>query len=198
MAAITRYKDGDAQVVLHGDLEKFARQILTAAQTATIAKMEEEAEKIASEARSAWYSQVKRRTGKTGDIQVYTTIDASQGVVKVSIGSSDTRLAGKKPAWVLVKRPGPGSLIKQQVTVEEYWATPAALRGNFRPRKANEKKGWPADNGTGPYIYVLNPLASDGKNLATELVRKPAMQKIKELAPLIVAALKAEMARGGR
>ncbi|HYF53372.1 MAG TPA: hypothetical protein VEA41_03855 [Salinarimonas sp.] len=196
--AVTRYTEGSATVRLSDGLERLARRVLEGAQGAAVRVLEEEAEKVAAAARGQWYQDVNRRTGLTGQIEVFTTIDAARNEVRVGIGSLDTRKSGGKPRWVMVRRASPTSMIKVEVSVEEYWQTPRALRANFHPLPADEKKRRPADVGTGPYVFKANPKAGDGKSLEVELVRKPAKARMTAIAPELAAAFRASMAKGGR
>jgi hypothetical protein len=84
---IRRYKDGDVTVTISGDLERFVVDAARKAGAAALDVMEAEAEDVARMASADWYNHVQRETGKSGDIQVITTITPEQ--VKVSVGSTD-------------------------------------------------------------------------------------------------------------
>lgn len=180
----TRFTNGTSTVTLDGAMEELVRRALDAASDVRV--LEHRAAQLAADARSAWYAPgtgVKRRTGESGDVETVTTVSESEA--RVAIGSMD--LAKAK----YVHRPGPLSLVRVQVTVAEYFQTIKKLRANFKPFKAS--KGRPADTGTGPYIWVINPKASDGKYLLTELVRKPAAVALEEAIPALTAAFAAKV-----
>jgi hypothetical protein len=195
---VTRYQDGGATVTLDSGLEDFVRRAIGAANSETVRILEEGAGRVAVEASANWYASgtgVEKDTGKSGDIQVITTI--SRDEVKVSVGSTDTTPVNGKPRAVYIHRPNRLSLVKKQVTVEEYWLAPKAQRANYHPLPADSKTRRPADVGTGPFLWVLNPKASDGKYLVTELVRKPMRLAIKTITPEIARAI-AKKIGGGR
>lgn len=181
-----RFTDGDTTVTLDGAMEDLVRRALNAA--ADVRVLEDKAAQVASGARSAWYASgtgVSRRTGKSGDVETVTTVSETQATV--SIGSVD--LAKAK----YVHRPGRLSLVKVEVTREVYWETPKKLRANYKPLSEDKKTGRPGDIGMGPYIWQVNPKASDGKFLLPELVRKPAAVALEEAIPALTAAFAAKV-----
>ena len=92
-------------------------------------------------------------------------------------------------------RPRSLSLARKEVDNDTWWATPASMRANYRPRrKGKENEADPP--GSGPYIYVLNPLASDGKKLMDEHVRKPATSKMKDMSPALRDAITRRLGGG--
>jgi hypothetical protein len=141
---ITRYREGNTTVVLHGDLEGHVRRAMEAANATAVAKLEGGAQEIADDAEAAWYGGmgVTRRTGKSGDIEVVTTVDASRDEVRVGVGSVDTRTVqagklggsgangGKKrvaggrtvPLAAFVHRPWRTTLRAKAVEQAEWWA----------------------------------------------------------------------------
>lgn len=188
----TRYADGGVSVTLTGADLIWVRKTIERALGATLEIAEREAEQVARSARAEWYARVTKETGASGSIEVITTVDVGKGEVRVAVGSTDATTAGKggKPRVVYIKAPRADSLIRVQVTPEEYWSTPEPLRANYKPYKANPAKGFPADPpGSGPYVWKRNPKASDGKNLLETLVKKPMRLKIKELGPEIAKAI---------
>lgn len=194
---ITRYTEGGVTITLDGGLEDFVRRALSAASAETVRVMEAAAQEVAEKARADWYAPgtgVEKDTGKSGDIQVVTTVSSDE--VRVSVGSTDTELVNGKPRAVYIHRPNRLTLVKKQVTVEEYWKTPKAQRANFHPLPADPKHHRPADSGTGPWIWVVNPKASDGKFLLTELVRKPMRAKVRTITPEIAKAIAKKISRG--
>ena len=130
---------------------------------------------------------VTKRTGLSGDIQVATTVDPGRGVVRVSVGSTDTRKAGKtsKPVVVYVHRPGRLSMIERKATHEDF----ASGKAKHSPKGQNLP-------GYG-VVRELNPKASDGKYLLAELVRKPGARVVKTaIVPKLGAKIAARVARG--
>src|SRR3990167_2623278 len=85
-----RFTDGPVTVQLDGALERWGADLLTSPQ-----------------ARAAWCGPagVRRVTGLSGDIRVVTTIDAGRGELRVSVGSTDPRMAGGRPVPTYVHRP---------------------------------------------------------------------------------------------
>lgn len=178
---MTRYTRSDVTVILDGGLEDLVRRALDAVEGGEVVRrLEAEAEAVAEEARGFWYRQVDKETGLSGDIQVVTTVSDTE--VRVGIGSTDRRTAGKtgKPLPVMVHRPTARSLKRVEVTRADYFKAPERLR-HFEDGKF--------------YLDSPNPLASDGKYLLQELVRKPAKVKLQALAPELARLLAQKMGR---
>jgi hypothetical protein len=194
---VLRFQDGPVTTILHGDLKGFVRAAVVAASGAVVDTLEAEVEPVRASGHGAWYGSngVTRETGKSGDLQMVTTVSATE--VRVGILSTDDRRTEKGALLAYVmKRPGRLSLVRKEVTNDEWWATPEAMRANYRPRRAG--RGNPADPaGSGPFIYEPNPKASDGKNLMNELVRKPVTARFKVLSPKLLAAITARIERIG-
>jgi hypothetical protein len=105
---------------------------------AALRTMEREAEVVAEEARREWYGPngVTRETGKSGDIQVVTTVDLNRSEVVVSLGSTDDRrvvatrkrsrtgdtVQVGKPVVVYVHQPWGTSLQPKEVSRDEWFA----------------------------------------------------------------------------
>lgn len=210
-----RYSDGMATVTLDGALEAFVRSALSTVERAALAVMEDHAAELAATARREWYgpSGVDRETGKSGDIQVVTTVDAARGVVRVSIGSTDTRKAGKtsKPLAAFVHQPWGSSLRAKAVTREEWFAwrskgAPvlpppddawwAGATGGRRHGEGLKKGVW----------YIQTTGSAEGKELAPNgkgyliqtLVRTPAKGMVTKLAPELSRLLATRLQHGGR
>ena len=167
--SVTRIRMGDVTVTLDEGFEKAALALLSAAEQETVALLRAEAEAQAEEARQAWYSAngVTRRTGRSGDIVAVVTLDTARGEVRASVGSTDTRVAAGKPVAALVHRPGPLSIIRRPAKAED-----------FRAGKAKASPPGQHLPGRG-VVEEHNPKASDGKQLMTELVRKPYLRRVK-------------------
>jgi hypothetical protein len=180
----TRYTDGNVTVTLDDGLEQFVRGLLSAAETEAVRVLEAAAAGVAQAAEGEWYGSkgVTKKTGRSGDIGVTTTFDSAKGEVRVSVGSRDTRTAGKsgKPLPVFVHRPNATSTILKDVGHDEWW------------------KRYKAGRPVGPYpmAYEHNPAANDGRFLLVELVRKPMQAKVKAIIPDLGAAI--ALKAGGR
>ena len=210
-----RYSDGMATVTLDGALEAFVRSALSTVERAALAVMEDHAAELAATARREWYgpSGVDRETGKSGDIQVVTTVDAARGVVRVSIGSTDTRKAGKtsKPLAAFVHQPWGSSLRAKAVTREEWFAwsrsgapvLPPPDDGWWSSATNGRRNGEGLKKGVW-YIQTTGP--AEGKELATNgkgyliqtLVRTPAKGMATKLAPELGRLLATRLQSGGR
>lgn len=191
---VTRYRQGNATITLTGDVEAHVRRLIDAAGDELFKLAVREAEAVAAEARRQWYALVDKESGKSGTIDVVTTVDPSRGTFEVAVGSTDDRKAKNgKPTVVYVHAPGPSSLVKVQVTQAEYWSTPEGLRANYAP--------FPDDKGTGPYVYKVNPKAGNGRGLLQSLIKGPMKARVKAMAPEVRAAVAARLrnvAGGGR
>ena len=180
-----RVTNGGVTVTLDGQLEAFVANLVARAQSVTIEQLRAAAEEVAAEARASWYGPngVKRRTGQSGDIVATETVDVSRGEIRISVGSTDPRVAGSKPVPVYVHRPTRTSTILVDVTPSEWYAAPESLRGPWRPGPTGKKV---------PQMHKPNPDASDGKHLLPVLVRAP----MKKRAKAITAAIAKEVAGG--
>lgn len=129
----TRYKDGDVTVTLSGDIEAWVRRATTAAGGEVLRVLREDAEQVARLASGQWYDLVQRRTGLSGQIRVAEMVDATAETVTVSVGSVDTRIAGKTrvPVPRVVATPGPDALVLVEVSHKEYFDTPKPLRYRY-------------------------------------------------------------------
>lgn len=211
---VTRFQQGGVTVTLTGDLEAFVRSALSNAERSALNVMEEHAAQLAATARREWYgpSGVNRETGKSGDIQVVTTVDTARGVVRVSIGSTDVRKAGKtgKPLAAFIHQHWTSSLRAKAVTRDEWFAwrrkgapvlpppDDAWWSGATNGRRNGEglKKGlW----------YIQTTGAAEGKEMAPNgrgyliqtLVRKPAKDMVTSLAPELGRLLASRLQHGG-
>lgn len=178
----TRFTDGSVTVTLDGGLEDFVRRALDAAAGETVRIMEAAAGEVAASAESKWYTEVKRRTGRTGDVQVVTTVSADQ--VRVSVGSTDLKNA------IYVHRPGRFSTVPVEIDAADYSAAKrkggAAGSMVFHARVTNKAQGVEAGR---YYRREANPAASDGKYLVPELIRAPMKLKIREITPALGQAV---------
>lgn len=212
--ASTRYTDGMATVTLDEGMARFVRAAMSRAEAAAVAVLETHAEELAATARREWYGPegVDRETGKSGDIQVVTTVDAARGTVRVSIGSTDDRKGGKtnKPLVAFVHRPWGSSLRAKAVERGEWYAWqrkglpvlpyPGAAwwseRTNGRINGEGLRRGvW--------YIQATDAAenkatTAKGKGyLLQTLVVKPTKELAVKLLPKVSRALAARLSSGG-
>ena len=133
---------------------------------------------VADAARSQWYREVDRDTGKSGDI-TGGVVSVSPTRIRAAIGTSDTRRDKKKgkPVIFYVHRPGPLSDKRRAPRPNEVDALKAA--GKRVPK----------------YIYYPNPKRSDGAYLVVELINKPVNAGKRELKTAIRRAIVAQYRR---
>lgn len=170
----TAYTDGSVTVTLDEGLSAFVRSMLDASQAETVRLLEAEGEAVAAEARRDWYGAdgVTWRTGRSGDIQSVTVFDAAKDEVRVRVGSTDTRTAGKsgKPIPAFVHRPTATSRIRRP-----------AKAADFASGKAVHSPPGKKVKGAG-YVEESNPKASDGRYLMPELIGKPIKVRLKAIS----------------
>ena len=132
----------------------------------------------ADAARSQWYREVDRETGRSGDI-TGGVVSVTDDRIRAAIGTGDTRKDKKhgKPVVFYVHRPGPLSTKRRAPRPSEVEALKAA--GKRVPR----------------YIYYPNPKAGDGAFLVTELINKPVNEGKRMLKSAIRAAIIAQYKR---
>lgn len=116
-----------------------------------------------------WYTQVRRRTGKTG--QLSTELRTRGGVKLEAVVSADEKRA------YMVHRPGPLSMRKRKVTAQEYSEIMVYFRANGKLPDGVRARAMGSDGQpTQLTREVRNPLASDGKTLWSQLVIKEGKQ----------------------
>jgi hypothetical protein len=189
------WKEGGASVTLSGDLDAWATQAMRDATGGAIDILTETLQPVASTASTGWYGAqgVQRVTGQSGRIEVVSTIDVAKGVVRVSVGSTDTRVAGKKnaPVPAFVHRPYAATTELKAVTREQFFAAPKSTRVGVA-KKDNDsirvKKGdW--------IIRVVTPRASDGKTLLPIYVNRPGKEAVQGKLTELGAAMASNMGR---
>ena len=189
------WREGGASVVLSGDLEAWATQAIRDATGGAVDILTATLQPVADTASAGWYGpgNVQRVTGQSGRIEVVSTIDANKGVVRVSVGSTDTRVAGKKnaPLPVFVHRPYAATTELKAVTREQFFAAPKSTRVGVA-RKDNDaikvKKGdW--------MIRVVSSRASDGKTLLPIYVNRPGKAAVQGKLTELGAAMAVNMGR---
>lgn len=189
------WKEGGASVVLSGDLAAWATQAMRDATGGAIDILTETLQPVATTASASWYSAngVQRVTGQSGRIEVVSTVDVAKGVVRVSVGSTDTRVAGKKnaPVPAFVHRPYAATTELKAVTREQFFAAPKSTRVGVA-KKDNDsigvKKGdW--------MIRVVSSRASDGKTLLPIYVNRPGKEAVQGKLTELGAAMAAQMGR---
>lgn len=189
------WKEGGASVTLSGDLDAWATQAMRDATGGAIDILTETLQPVASTASAGWYGAqgVQRVTGQSGRIEVVSTIDVAKGVVRVSVGSTDTRVAGKKnaPVPAFVHRPYAATTELKAVTREQFFAAPKSTRVGVA-KKDNDlirvKKGdW--------IIRVVSSRASDGKTLLPIYVNRPGKEAVQGKLTELGAAMAVNMGR---
>jgi len=189
------WREGGASVVLSGDLAAWAEQAMRDATGGAVDILTATLQPVATTASAGWYApgNVQRVTGQSGRIEVISTIDANKGVVRVSVGSTDTRVAGKKnaPLPAFVHRPYAATTELKAVTREQFFAAPPSTRVGVA-KKDNDsirvKKGdW--------MIRVVTPRASDGKTLLPIYVNRPGKEAVQGKLTELGAAMAAQMGR---
>jgi len=189
------WREGGASVTLTGDLEAWATQAIRDATGGAVDILTETLQPIATTASAGWYGAqgVQKVTGQSGRIEVVSTVDVAKGVVRVSVGSTDTRVAGKKnaPVPAFVHRPYAATTELKAVTREQFFAAPKSTRVGVA-KKDNDsigvKKGdW--------MIRVVTPLASDGKTLLPIYVNRPGKAAVQGKITELGAAMAAQMGR---
>jgi len=189
------WREGGASVVLSGDLEAWATQAIRDATGGAVDILTETLQPIATTASAGWYGpgNVQKVTGQSGRIEVVSTVDLIKGVVRVSVGSTDTRVAGKKnaPVPAFVHRPYAATTELKAVTRDQFFAAPPSTRVGVA-KKDNDaiplKKGdW--------IIRVVTPRASDGKTLLPIYVNRPGKEAVQGKLTELGAAMSAQMGR---
>lgn len=146
---------------------------------ATLVDIADDAEAYAE---GKWYTQVQRKSGRTG-----TALETEQ---RVRGDQLTAVVLSRDKVSYMVKRPGPLSVITTLLSPSEYAAAMSEYRrtGKLPPEVKVQKwtsKGQPI----GLYRTRRNQLASDGKNLWNELVRKDGKKIIEARVSDLDAAL---------
>ena len=193
--SVTVWREGGVSVRMSGDLLAWADAAILDATNGASAEVAAILEPVAAQARAEWYGPqgVVKRTGLSGQIDVITTANLDKGIVTVSIGSTDTRQAGKTRALVpsFVHRPGRTARELKSVTREEFFRTSPSLRVGVarvaKPAQGIKPGDW--------VIRVLSPRASDGKTLLPIYVNKPAKDAVGAKTIQIGATMARNMGR---
>ena len=222
-----RVKSGNTSATVTGLDAAVIRRMIERGTSGAVRILEEALEPVAANARREWYGPngVERETGKSGDIQVVTTIDLNRSEVRVSIGSTDDRKAGKtnKPVPVFVHQPWGTSLTPRRVSQPEWGAwkgrglpvlppppqsfsrrdggerSAASVKAEVASRKFWERAE--KDDGLVPDWYVLEAndapaTAKPQSFLLQRLVKKPAKELAKKMAPEIARSIAQAVNRG--
>ena len=132
-------------------------------------------------AEGKWYTQVRKRTGRTGQLstELRTRADKLNAVV----------LAPDKMSY-MVKRPGPLSMVSRLLTPAEYSAAMRQFRATGKlPAEVKVQSYSKTGQPMGLYRQQRNPLASDGKNVWRELVLREGADIVEARASDLDAAL---------
>lgn len=189
--AAIRVSAGGATVEVGPELGQFIEGVLDAAAGTLRTALEQAVVDLATAAEGAWYDQVSRRTGQSGQLETGMVLTETE--IRATVRSTDPRRAKNGlPVVYYVHRPGPTSTIKTSLTREEYSELMRALRaGRTMPSNlvAAEMVG---GRPLGVSRVRPNPKASDGKYLVPELLTKPAqlvaLRLVRTLGPQIAAA----------
>lgn len=212
------WKEGGASVTLSGDLAAWATQAMRDATGGAIDLLTATLQPIATNASNEWYGPqgVQKVTGQSGRIEVVSTVDVAKGVVRVSVGSTDTRTAkkgtrfqtqsgedrqrqGGAPVPAFVHRPFPSKHLavtardfvsgqRRGVTRQEFFAVPEERRVGIA------KKDWeylPIKKGD--WIIIEEPKRGDGKTLLPIYVNRPAKLAVQGKLTELGAAMAANM-----
>lgn len=181
---------GGVTVQVGGELERWLNAVVDATAGVVRHELEANVTALAEAAEQAWYTQVDRRTGESGRLEVGMAVTETE--IRASVRSTDTRRVNGKPVVYYVHRPGPFSTVKRRLSAEEY----SELMRVFRE---TGKVPGDLDYVAGPHGRPLNvaakrpnPKRADGRYLVPELLSKPgrtlAIRLAKELGPEIAAA----------
>ncbi len=190
MPATVRFRDGDATILLTGDLAARMAERVRRASAGMVDVIETALEPVAANAEAEWYSPrgVKPRTGESGKVDVVTTLDVSRSTATVAVGSRATDLAKGKPRVVYIHSPGILALSWESVDEQTYWRTPKNRQGPFRrPPKWRPKPGEEAM--TFPVVLAADPMGGKGHGfLLQTLIKAPARKAIKLVTPKLAKA----------
>lgn len=176
------FTSGSVTVSLDGALDAFVRDVLARTEGVIVKEMRAKAEDVAATARSRWYGPagVKRVTGRSGDVQVVEKVDIDKGEIRISIGSTDTRLAvNGRPLPVYIHRPGRFATDLVVCSTREWYGAPKSMRGPWLETLPTKT----------PQIFRPSEAASDGKFLLQEFVGKPGRALVKEMATRLAAQI---------
>ncbi len=119
-------------------------------------------------AEAKWYTQVRKKTGKTGQLRTrlrHAGADKLEAIVESANEPDKTTY--------MVHRPGPLSMRRKKVTASEYAEIMSFFRANGHLPEGVHARGKAKDGQPMALVRdIRNPLASDGKNLWSELGRK--------------------------
>lgn len=190
MGTVVRFREGDATILLTGDLAAKMAERVRRASSGMVAVIEQALEPVAANAEAEWYGPrgVKPRTGESGKIDMVTTVDATQSTATVAVGSRATDLAKGKPRVVYIHSPGEMALSWKSVNEQTYWRTPKSLQGPFK-----RPPGWKPKPGeeqlTFPVVLQVDPMGGKGYGfLLQTLIKSPVKKAIKFVTPKLAKA----------
>ena len=199
MGAAIRFREGDATILLTGDLAAKMAARVRRAGVGIVDVLEAALAPVAAYAEAEWYGPrgVQPRTGESGKIDQTLTITRGGDLISVGIGSRGTRIVeltgangskrrGTRPYAVFVQSPGVLSSTYKSVTREEYFKTGKDYRGPYsRPKNWVDK---PGETTVFPVIKVHEPGAIGHGFLLTKLVKVPANKATKLAIPKLAKA----------
>lgn len=185
-------RSGNVTVTVSGELEAKLQQVFDTAYRGIRETLDGLGDKLVTDAEAAWYTQVQRRTGETGDLEHVMQLaeDELQVVVK----------AERTKATYMVQRPGPLSQIVHRASDEEYARAMSQYRRTGQLPKEWTQLGVKFSQGRPTRLKrsTPNPLASDGKNMWQENVRKPGTKQAQDMVQHGSEALAEYMRRNAR
>lgn len=143
---------------LSADLDRLVRDAIAEVRAVVV----DVADDVEDHAEGTWYTQVRRRTGKTGT--ALETESRTRGtVIEAVVLSRDKRS-------YVVRRPGPLSVLSIGLTREEYSEAMSLYRRTGQLPAGVEARKYIQGQPVGLQRTQRNPLASDGKTLWSQLV----------------------------
>lgn len=220
-----RVRVGNTSATITGLDAATIRAMVERATGGAVKLLEDALEPVAANARREWYGPngVNRETGKSGDIQVVTTVDIAKAEARVSVGSTDMstvtglkkdganddrarRVMGGRDMYRVrfIHQPWTNTLRAQAVTQDEWWAW--SRRG--LPTLPPPTDAWWTDKTHGKglargkwYIKATGhedraTVAPGTGKLLPDLVTKPAKAALKRVRPQLAAAIAQGVSRG--
>lgn len=212
-----RVRSGNTSATITGLDAATIRAMVERATGGAVKLLEDALEPVAANARREWYGPngVNRETGKSGDIQVVTTIDIAKAEARVGVGSTDLSTVamrkgkGHVDAYRVrfIHRPWMTTLHAKAVSQEDWWVwkktgapvLPPPTDPWWRnPDTLESRKGL---GGGKWYIKVTgnegHTTVPEGTGrLLPDLVTKPAKAALKRVRPQLAAAIAQGVSRG--
>jgi hypothetical protein len=180
------YGSGSVTVAVDGTLERTLRDAVRAASRGIADSIEALVDEVSDDAKTDWYEQVDKRTGKsqasiTPEMRI--TTDKVTGVVYAT-----------QKATYMIRRPGPLSTLSSRRVADprEYFEVRDYYRKNGRMPEGYTYARLEDGDPVGVRKTRPNPKASDGKSMWVENVLKPGRKLVtKNVRSIEKAAKKA-------